>query len=321
MRETLIAEYTVGIISIIGNFFVILLYLCFKDKRSFPFESVMYLNISSMLTTFSYIFYYYDPDTVTTDHTPTLCTIQSILMLTFENSMFLWGTIIGYSVYKSVVFFEADSDGDSNCRTRTKNIVIGYAIPVLITIICYLADVLGPSGNYCWIDTDSPRSHKSSKDTLKDVFSWIIYSFVWVLIIINFILNYSTIRLLNNLNVSLDEKKKIRAFSCKLIRFPIIQIICVIPGTVNRFIAIFYTSSNIPVLQSLQLYFTLTEGLLFAIAYGYNDNVRSILVNTIEKYCCCRNNIYRVDSEKSSLRSLYDRTNNPSENITVDFRF
>jgi len=275
-----------------------------------------------MMTTFSYIFYYvYDVDDINILN-PTKCKIQAFLMIMFENSQYIWATIIGFYVYQAVYNFE-EIENISVCYKRVIYISIGFGIPLVISFVCFECNVLGASRNtrWCWI---GPIDEKHQTDPNIAYFQTILYAFVWILIIINFILNCKALRYLNRHFVSIEEQQMIKGYIWKLLRYPFIQIICILPGTINRLMQIIWNRNN-ATLQVFQLIFTTLEGLLFAIAYGYTTQVKSTLSENLNRYfyyCPCfrRKKIRRSESESSeNTQRLCDRSGNCSENNnTVD---
>ena len=203
---TKIIEYSIGSISIIGCFFIISVFLCYKDLRSFPFESVVYLTISSMMTTISYLIYYIEPNSPKSELNMTMCEIQAFSMIWFENSQYIWATLIGYGVYQAVVNFE-DNNYKTDWRKRTMYLMTGFGLPLIISLICLSRRVFGPSGSWCWIDTKGEFSfdHHMLENNLFLIF---LYGFFWTMILINVFYTVRVIIFLNN-NFNTREEREI----------------------------------------------------------------------------------------------------------------
>ena len=61
MREWLnILEICLGVFSLIGSFFILFVFCCYRNLRSFAFEQVAYLTLSTLLGTISYLSFYID---------------------------------------------------------------------------------------------------------------------------------------------------------------------------------------------------------------------------------------------------------------------
>jgi len=171
-------EYTLGSLSIAGCLFVVVMFFCYKNLRSFPFESVVYLNLSSMMTSLSYLIYFVDdPGNVDIDY----CRVQAFIMLAFENSQYLWTTMIGYSVYQSVINYEENHAKTTNLK-RAKYLILCYGLPLLFSLTADRRKVFGPSSYWCWIDTSEKNANQE-----KTAFSVFFYLFFWLLIFINLI--------------------------------------------------------------------------------------------------------------------------------------
>jgi hypothetical protein len=311
-----IIEYSLGSLSVTGCLFVIFVFLCYKEIRSFAFESVAYLTISSMMTSVSYLMYYIKPGQEKVNNA--VCETQAFLMVWFENSQYLWATLIGCSVYQQIINFE-ENNFKTSWRKRCKYLLIGYILPLCMSIICYFRGVFGPSGTWCWIST---KGSIGDEDLLEhSVFLVLFYSLEWILILINFVLTMRVIYFLDKNYVTREEREITKVFIWKLLRYPFIQALCIFPSTINRLCQIFFDYENI-VLQKTQIVFVSLQGLIYAIAYGYNPQVRQRLMKTFRAYCyCCiclfpsgsRRGSDISDSSIDQSQKLYDKSNNHSE--------
>ncbi len=93
-------------------------------------------------------------------------------------------------------------------------------------------------------------------------------------------------------------------------KYPVIQIICMTPGTLNRFFKT-VLKEDIPVMSAIHLIFTALNGILYALAYGYTKQVKSALYESYLKVCCCKqpnlnNSEPIIKSRKSSEYSFDD---------------
>lgn len=306
-------ERLIGSLSILGCLFIIIMFLCNKSLRSFAFETVIYLTLSSMMSTISYLIYLIDdPNQINWN----ACYVQSFLMVMFENCQYIWGTLIGYGVYQAVVaddLNESSTTNQSECKKRFRYLLVGFGVSLVITLILSFLNIFGPSGAWCWIDsTGSFRDQNKIKNT---IFLVLIYCFYWILIIINIILTVKVVIFLNkNFNMK-EERERIHRYIIKLLWYPMIQILCVFPGTINRFLSIFY-DVDLYTLQVLHLYFMVSQGFIYAISYGFIPQVRLILTKNIKilfNCICCYKCDYRKDSDSSDLS---ERINEKSHNIS-----
>jgi hypothetical protein len=293
-----IVELCFSILSMSGCLFVVVVFLCYKKLRSFQFECVTYLTISSLMTAFSYVLFFIGKDTDGTIIYPTdgdiksmdICKAQAFLMVWFENSQFFWATLIGYSIYQNVIHFE-ENKLKTTWQKRTKFIAVGYALPLCLAIIgLIIPGTYGPSGFWCWIDAEGHL-------TLNTVFSLFLYFMVWFLILANFILNCYVIRFLNKEMSSPQERDLAKKYIYKLLQYPIIQVVCLIPGSLSRTWQLFF-DKPIFWLEVCHLIFVNIAGLCYAVAYGYTPQVKTTLYENLK---CCKNN--KVGDTPSSPHS------------------
>jgi hypothetical protein len=304
-----IIEYFLGSLSIIGCFFVILVFVCYKEIRSFPFESVVYLTISSMITAISYLLYYIKPNHKSENESA--CQFQAFIMVWFENSQYLWASLIGYSVYQKIINFD-ENDFKTTWAMRCKYLGVGYVFPFILALICLLRGVYGQSGRFCWISTEQDFGVK----TENTIFQIFLYCMIWVLIIINFAFTIGVVNFLDKNFTSREEREITKRYIWKLLRYPIIQAILIIPSTINRFLQIIDKESEI--LQTIHVYFVASQGLIYAIAYGYNSQVINRLVKTFKVYCYCCPCLFSTSRSSSDVSeasfdntiTLYDRSGN-----------
>ena len=111
------------------------------------------------------------------------------------------------------------------------------------------------------------------------MFQIIFYVIIWVIIILNTIFVTLLIKNIKKLNIQDDVIDK---YISKLKLFPIIQILSVIPATVNRIIAITMNGKIIFELMMLQIICDSLTGLVYSIIYGFNPNVKSIINDFFE---------------------------------------
>jgi len=279
---TKLVEYTVGSLSICGCVFILLVFLCYRKLRNFSFELVAYLTFSSMLNTISYLINYIDVEDRSKEINETACKIQAFLMVLFENSQYIWAMLIAYYIYKSVVYFD-ENQNKSHTNTRIEFLLVGYIVPLIMALVGLWRGVYGVSGKWCWFDT-------VSNNLESDIFSFVFYFIIWLLIFLNFAFNYRVISYLNRESHSEIERERLNRYHKKLMIYPIIQIVCIFPGTINRFLEIFLNKS-IYALQMGQIIFLLLQGFLYAIVYGYTNQVKIALRRSFENICqcCCVN--------------------------------
>ena len=90
------------ILCYIGYIFVFFMYWFFKELRSFSFELVIWLCVSSCFYSFSGFIW---PDTSFHEYSnySTMCVIQSLIITIFESSTLIITCIIGYTTYINIL--------------------------------------------------------------------------------------------------------------------------------------------------------------------------------------------------------------------------
>lgn len=283
-------EITIGSISLIGSFFNIFCFVFFKSLRCFALEIVFYLSLACMLTNISYMINFIKTNDESFDDT--LCKIQGFGMIWFEHSQSIWATLIAYSISKNVVNYDKKVEKTSIC-TRISFVFLGYISPLALSLFAYHSDMIGPSGNWCWIKTTA-----ASDKTKAYTYIMIFYGIMWLMFFISVALICKVVHFLKHLYISRDEKELIYKYTSRLRIFPLIQMLTLIPCTIHR--TLDYLSIECPPWSDYLIVVLISsQGFLYAIVYGFNPKVRSKLSGFIEKYICCKK-----DTEKVSLISL-----------------
>jgi hypothetical protein len=282
------------VISMTGCIFVCLLFIFVKRIRSFPMEMVVYLCMACLFVNISYSIY-----TVGETVDDNLCKSQTFLMIWSETSMYLWAAIIGFWLYQRVVHMEEGNNEKASCLQRMKFLSIGYIFPVIISTIGYFLDIYGPSGDWCWVKKDTNKAN---------IFAILLYVFDWLLIFINFFYNYLVIRYLDKELYSKEEKALLSKYIWKLLRYPLIQVICMGPGTLFRFCEVFL-NQEITTLSTIHLIFTCSQGILYALAYGFTTQVKEVLKEMVLFICCCCRVSEEVQQPQNADTSFKESSN------------
>ena len=277
------------IISMIGNCFVFVIFILYKKLRSFQFEMVTYLSLSCFWVNVSYIIYPSAGDT-------TWCQIQAFLMIWSESCMYSWTVIIAYWLYDRVVNFDIYANEKPTLASRIKFYFVGCFIPFLIALIGYIINAFGRDDTWCWVDS---KDNKAGS-----IYGMFIFGLLWIIIFANFLLFYLIIKYLSKELKSREELELFKQYIWKLLKYPIIQLICMTPGTLNRFLKT-VLNEDLPMISAIQLIFTALNGILYALAYGYTTQVKSALYESYMKICCCKkqnlnNSEPMIKSRKSS---------------------
>jgi hypothetical protein len=295
-------KLTLTTISMTGCVFVILLFILVKRIRSFPMEMVCCLCFSCLIVNLSYALYYVESNYDIDNH---LCQGQAFLMVFSETSMYLWAALIGYWLFQRVVNLEQNNE-KTTCLQRTRFYLMGYILPLIISGIGYIMNTFGPSGPWCWVKSGEVKAQ---------IFSILIYIFTWLLIFINFFYNYLIVRYLTKELQSKEEKQLLSKYIWKLLKYPLIQVICMGPGTLFRFFQV-ALSMEIKGLSVVHILFTCSQGILYALAYGFTTQVKEVLKELISCVYCRKDNI--VESDEKSNSSRKESSNNSDYLIPLE---
>jgi hypothetical protein len=285
-------------ISILNCFTILSIYLYKKSLRSWAMELVAYLMFSAMMNSLSFTLLYVKDDDITGINM-TMCNLQAFLMMWFEFSMFLWASIIGISIYKNVINHKLNRP---EWRQRTLYLCIGYFVPFIAALTAYSFDTFGVAGKWCWINTYNPT-------TSVYIFCIVIYITYWVLIIANLVLTFMVSRKLSSMSVNRAEKDVIRRLVFKILRYPVIQFICLLPPTINKIIDATSGGHNF-ILWVVHIIFIALQGFFYSIAYGYNRLILNAISELIKRVFCCVKTLPEEEeySEQNSLNKTYDDT-------------
>jgi len=89
----------------------------------------------------------------------------------------------------------------------------------------------------------------------------------------------------------------------KLKLYPMIQIISLVPATINRIISLAF-HKEIYVLMMIQVIFDSLTGLIFSIVYGFNPNVRTIVYDFFTGFCRKKNAVDDIDNSLNDSDSI-----------------
>lgn len=166
----------------------------------------------------------------------------------------------------------------------------------------YWTDTYGISGAWCWVDL-------TRDDSKTFVVILVFYSLVWFLILLNCVFVVKLIIMLNN--ELRTDKEKLKKYTNKLIWYPVIQIICLLPATVNRIIFLINPTNNTPTLDIIQAAFDSMTGFMFAIVYGFNPSVKES-IKEVFAYICCRNKRAETPMRSLTNKRLTQNSNDDS---------
>ena len=256
--------------SIIGVSFILFTFLLIKETRSnFFFNMGLYLAVSDLFLAISSL-NFIDPIELNQQMCNTFGLFREFALL----SSFIWTSLISWSVYKSIRDNLADDD---LFAARRYYIFIGYVPPLLMALILMLFDDYGPSWIFCWLN---PK---------KDGYLWKTILLLYLPFFVSFTLNMIWfVKSYRYLKKYIVEKVSFEFW--RLLMYPLISFTCNIGGFVYVLERIYdYPKSQdeIQFIYYLRYYHLITrqlQGLLTAIAYGLNYQVRLVLKQKIKAY-------------------------------------
>jgi len=123
-------------------------------------------------------------------------------------------------------------------------------------------------------------------NTIPNILFIFYYSFAWVMIIINCFFFFKVITKVRREVNHASDLDLVQKVTSKLKWYPIIQIICLIPGTINRTYDMLTDEQSFE-LTLIQAIFDYLSGFLFAIVYGLNPSLKNAIYKCI-RFCCCK---------------------------------
>lgn len=280
-----IIELSIGGLSILSSFFNISIFILFESIRTEATELIFCLSISSIMTNISYIIQFTEDETVSKTG---ICQAQGFLMIWFEFSQAIWATLISYSVYNNII----NNDNKHTRDKRVKYIIIGFIAPFFISLSSYITGIIGYSGYWCWMDM-------TTNFNVARIIYIMAFSFFWSLFFVSFYFIRNVIIFLEKNYTDKTEKEIIYKYIKKIRLYPMIQVMCMIPCTLNRFIQLF--GQHFIIFDYLIVIFFSIQGFLYALVFGFNPFIKDRLKEFFQKYCnCCLGE----DQEKKGKEEL-----------------
>lgn len=237
-------------LSILACLFVIFIYVTAADLRVYAFKLVAYLAVSDLFKSASMLF-----PTYSLGSNDVFCQSQSIVYEFFTFLSFLLTLVMSVSLYACVV---------KNCEKIESFHVVSMgtvgSLAVISTAVGAFWGVYGRANYWCWIKIEETM--------------WrylLFYGPLWLVNIVNLIIYYKVIK---TLAFTSSPLKRLRIY-------PIILILCYIPGTIFRTIEAFQITPPFPLILSTCIGDGLL-GLFNSLCYGYTEPVKNFLIS---KFC------------------------------------
>ena len=259
----------IGSITCVLLLVVIISYLFCTKERGVKFELIFYLSISCLLTTIGYKI----PWKTNKDLKDANCMAQSVLMTTFEISEFIFAMIIGYHLKRTII----NNQGDIEHLKKWKRALIlffGFIFPSIFTLVTYPCGYLGSAGFWCWV-----IEKKGENDPYSKVFQWIAYGIMYISSFTNLYFACAIVcNFFRDHSMNKEQKKKYKFIVLKMLRYPLIQMICFLPGFLHR---VFLSSnSTIPIISMIGMS---SQAFLMLMAYVFSRET----VYHLKTILCC----------------------------------
>jgi hypothetical protein len=255
---------------------ILLIYGRCKDEPSlqgFEFELLLNLSLASDLNTLAYIINIKPPNELSKT-IDSICQLQAGMMILFELAEHIWTFLLLTYIYTNIS--SQHHIKRPSTRLRIKIYVIGYVIPFIFSLLCFFLGLYGPSGKWCWLDTE--REYMLIK-----VFELFEFVFLWFIIVTNISL---MIIIKCKRAPNKHEQQRVNSYIRYIISYPIIQLLCILPPTVNRFVYIF-TDYEIYYLEDVYVFLVTLQDLLYTLVYILNPAIQKILLKSLKSIFGC----------------------------------
>ena len=257
MNQLILVNMIFSSVSMITSIISIIICIIYRKFKNFVLELVMHLSFSTFLygiPAFLEINHDDEPDNS--------CKFQAVFIIATDFIVLIWISLISISAYyilKYNKYFEKKIT-----LIRIIFIIIAYGLPLIISLVTLLTDSLGQSGPWCWLwinNTNCDRCY---------IFMRLFYCLYWFFTLLNIFFIFKTYTYERNTRQNDEIKVIFILYTKNLIYYPIIQIICGIPRSINRTLNWFYYGDFFYILM-LQIIFDSSQGFLFSISCIINN--------------------------------------------------
>ena len=135
---------SLGILSVLGTIFVILLIILLRRYRVLVQRLILYLTITALFDGIGYIIGKYD---LTESF---LCTLQGFWLQFFDWMVVVWMCNITSNLTWNVVFMRP-----TNKWFELFYVSVSFFVPLFFACIPFIHNSYGPAGLWCWIDNET----------------------------------------------------------------------------------------------------------------------------------------------------------------------
>jgi len=298
---------TTSILTLIGSLFIIVSMLVFQRLKHMSARLIFSLTLSALLDSCANLlsFSIYEHEFEQQGE----CLAQAIIMQFSQISSFAWVTVIAINLY-----IVTTRSWDTS--KQEKFLHIGVWLFALICTAVPFANPgsYGPSGLWCWITKGSGQVYRWAVFYIPLILMTLIVCVVYILII--------RMLLSRTKEASEGAKNKVNKLASRLLAYPIIFVLCWIWALINRVYdaTATYDSFFLYFMHSLS---TPSFGLLNAVAYGYDPELRKLWLDCFYRHGCCKDDeenpeVVSSSSEDITFHDLEVSPEKSQDNFTED---
>ena len=190
------------------------------------------------------------------------CIAQGFISNFFEVSSIIWTMLISFSIYLGTI----SKDVNKITRIYIFYFIYALSIPIVLSFGPLITNSYGPTGAWCWLKL-------KIRDPTASVWAFVIYIINWLHILLNIVfvcksISYYKIRVFEIMENNKIEADYLKQYCFVLKFFPMILIVCWLPGTANR-LYYFITKIENTGFYSFQAFFYSLQGFLNSLVYSY----------------------------------------------------
>ncbi|XP_046854188.1 G-protein coupled receptor 1-like [Xenia sp. Carnegie-2017] len=281
---------SVGIVSLIGCFFIIVVIWLFKKYQIFTQRLILYLSIAAFLNSIAYLMPGFVPE-------GPLCNFQAWWTSFFAWSVVLWACCITFNLYQNAI---------RTMRTEKYEIiyhVISWGVALVVACIPFIGNHYGPAGVWCWIDKESSNSQVWRFATwFIPLWCMITYMFL-IYVVIVWKLRRVADRYEGTYRADHERQREMLKKDIKLLRaYPVVYMVLSIFPSINR-IQNAFDEKRIFWLVLLQTFTVPLFGAISALVFAFDRETLQLL-----KWSSVKDAVYQRMHARTRLVSEYTIT-------------
>lgn len=254
-------------LSVIGSGFTCLLFLSFPTLRDYSFRLIFYLAIADLLLSINFMI----PEKLS----GSLCWLQGAALNYVGLCQVFIAAVICYTLYKSY------SVSIDSLESKEKFVLCFILIlSAVLTSIPFITFSYGEAQGICWINASG------SNVLLGSIYRLVAYYLPCWIIMFYCCVVYSIIVL--RLNSILRSQEccinRVVRIERRLLLYPIILMLCIIPSSVNRILLYLYPDDPNLYLMCISVAFNAAIGFFHACAYGITPNVKYAILSVLRPH-------------------------------------